>query len=173
MKSRYVDEESLGHVLAALTPVNRVAARIALATGLRINDVLTLHTADVRKGRFSVREQKTGKIRHVRLSNALRDEALAVAGTLYVFPGRSDGRRPRTRQAVYKDLRRAAGLFRLGAHISPHSLRKAYAVKLYKRTGSLEHVQKMLNHGDVAVTMIYALADVLSGRKGEPRPLSK
>lgn len=44
---------------------------------------------------------------------------------------------------------------------SPHSLRKCYAVNLYKETGSLVTVQKDMNHSSLATTMLYALSDKL------------
>ena len=84
---------------------------------------------------------------------------------MYVFEGRFDRLRHRTRQAVYKDLRRAAKLFRLDVHVSPHSARKAWAVDEYHRTGSITRVQRNLNHTDPSVTMLYALADQLEARK--------
>lgn len=171
MRAEWVDRRELEHVLAALTPENRLVCETALETGLRVGDVLLFRTDQVRKRRFTVQEQKTGKRRSVRLSAALADRILARAGALYAFPGRNSGRVPRTRQAVYKDLRRAAVAFRVPAHISPHSLRKAYAVELMRRTGGdLAAVQRALNHGDSSVTLLYALADKLTqSRKRPPR----
>ena len=70
---------------------------------------------------------------------------------------------------MYKDLRRVATLYRVDGkklieHISPHSARKVYAVEAYQKTRSLRKVQELLNHEDEAVTMLYALADVLTAR---------
>ena len=90
---------------------------------------------------------------------------LAQAGPIYAFPGRLDGKKHRTRQAVYRDVRRAAKAFRLQEHLSPHSLRKVYAVMQYRKTGSMQRVQELLHHSDEAVTAIYALADVLTERR--------
>lgn len=146
-------------------PPNALALRIAMATGLRINDVLHLRTEQLHKGqRFTVQESKTGKGRRIYLPHDLYKQALQQAGNFYVFPSRLDARKTRTRQAVYKDLCRAARLFRLdgrkiAAHITPHSTRKIYAVDLFKETGSLDAVQTALNHSDPAVTLLYALSD--------------
>ena len=91
---------------------------------------------------------------------------MAQAGRIYVFENRLDYRKPRTRQAVYKGLRRAAKLFRVkDIHISPHSARKLYAVSEYRRTGSIERVKELLNHEDEAVTILYAMADQLELRR--------
>ena len=157
------------HLLAALMPPNRLACEVSACTGLRISDVLNLRTTKLSE-RFSVRELKTGKTKRVRLPRALLDRLLAQAGRIYVFENRLDYRKPRTRQAVYKDLRRAAKLFRVKTHISPHSARKIYAVSEYRRTGSLAAVQKLLNHEDEAVTMLYAMADQLTERRARSHP---
>lgn len=165
MRSEYAPKGEVLHILAALKPQNRLACEISLFTGLRINDVLALKTSQVQKGRFTVREEKTGKTRLVYLPKELQARALACSGQHFVFEGRLNGKKHRTRQAVFKDLRRAADLFRLKSHISPHSLRKIYAVEEYAKYGSLKRVQKLLNHSDEAVTMLYALADRLGKRK--------
>lgn len=167
MRSGYIVKEELNHVLSALMPANRLACEISLATGLRMGDVLLLRREQLQKGqRFTVREQKTGKTRRVFLPQTLHRRALSMAGSVYVFEGRLNGRKPRTRQAVYKDLMRAAGLFRLREHISPHTCRKVWAVNAYRESGGdLEKVKKLLNHDSEAVTMLYALADQMAKRK--------
>ena len=145
----------------------RLACEVSACTGLRISDVLNLRSERLRE-RFSVRELKTGKVKRVRLPKVLLDRLLSQAGRIYVFENRLDYRKPRTRQAVYKDLRRAAKLFRVKeTHISPHSARKIYAVSEYRRTGSIERVKELLNHEDEAVTMLYAMADQLEQRRGK------
>ncbi len=165
MRADYIWKESLGHVLAALTPANRLACEVSLATGLRISDVLVLTVEQVRQQRFTVRERKTGKTRRIRLSDELCERLLQQAGAIYVFPARCDGRKTRSRQAVYRDLRRAAKAFRLAEHVSPHSLRKYYAVEQFHRSGDMRKVQQLLRHTDEAVTAIYALADQLTARR--------
>lgn len=161
MKADYIGGEPMQHILAALMPVNRLAIEVSIYTGLRIGDVLRLKTCNLDKERFTVKEMKTGKSKRVRLPMWLSDELRHIAGRYYVFEGRSDAKKTRTRQAVYKDLRRAAKLYRLNAHVSPHSARKIYAVEEYKRTGSIAKVKELLNHSDEAVTMLYAMADEL------------
>lgn len=169
MRTDYIDQAELEHLLAALMPANRLALEISLATGLRISDVLNLRTDEVRnakEGRLSIREMKTGKRRRFRLPAELQRRALALAGKVFIFENRLDWRRHRTRQAVYKDLRRAAELFRLSSHltIAPHSARKVWAVGQRRKHG-LGRVQQLLNHSSEAVTMLYAMADELTARK--------
>lgn len=166
MRSEWVPARELRYLLAAMRPENRLACEISLATGLRISDVLSLTRSKLEGGnRFTVKEGKTGKVRSVYLPVELHSRALSYAGEHYIFEGRSNARKHRTRQAVYKDIRQVAEAFRLKAHLSPHSLRKAWAVEAYHASGgSLKKVQKLLNHENEGVTILYALADELTKR---------
>ena len=176
-RSDYVQPVMMEHILAALTPPNRLVMEICLASGLRVSDALNLRTEQLRSksaklpNRISVRELKTGKTRRITLPRELFDRLLAQAGKIYVFPGRLDYRKHRSRQAVYKDIRRAARLFRLpeDLRVSPHSARKIYAVGKYQSSGSLQHVKELLNHTDEAVTILYAMADELTARHYTPK----
>lgn len=165
MRSEWKPKGEVEHLLAALTPENRLACEISEYTGLRINDVLNLKPEQVRKQRFTVREEKTGKTKKIRLSNELVSRCLACSGQHFIFENRLNGRKHRTRQAVFKDLRRVAEAFRVKEHITPHSLRKIYAVEEYAKSGNLKRVQKLLNHSSEAVTILYAMANLVGKRK--------
>lgn len=167
MKTEYMLSREVDLVLSALTPENRLVMRAALATGLRISDVLSLRT-DQLKSHFWVTESKTGKRKQVGLPEPLLSDIRKHAGPVYAFPGRS-GKKPRTRQAVWKDVKRAARAFRLPQNVGPHSARKVYAVELRKKYGDIEKVRKALNHSNEAVTMIYALADMQLEAKNRRR----
>ena len=166
IKTDYIEREEMGHLLSALMPTNRLILEVSLSTGLRLGDVLNLKTEHL-KERMTIREQKTGKTRRIRLTKELLDRLITESGKIYVFPNRLDYRKPRTRQAVWKDLKRVAKLFRIPAklNIAPHSVRKVYAVGEFRRTCNIKRVQELLNHSDEAVTWIYASADVLAHRK--------
>ncbi len=165
MRSEWVSKGEVEHILAALSPQNRLACEISMITGFRINDVLALKPEQVKKQRFSIKEQKTGKTRTVRLPKEIVDRCLACSGQHYVFEGRLNGREHRTRQAVFKDLRRVARAFRVKENLTPHSMRKVYAVEEYAKHGDLKKVQRLLNHSSEAVTMLYAMANIIGKRK--------
>lgn len=166
MRSEWLEKGELVHILASLSPENRLACEISLVTGLRINDVLALTPEKVRKQRFTIREEKTGKTRLIRLPADLVKRALACSGQHYIFEGRLNGRQHRTRQAVYKDLKKSAKNFGVKDNITPHSLRKVYAVEEFaKNGGNLKKVQRLLNHESEAVTILYAMANVIGKRK--------
>lgn len=158
-------KQQLDLVLASLMPANRLACEVALHTGLRISDVLALKTEDVRRSsRFWVKEAKTGKAKLVGLPAPLRRRLLNQAGKTYVFPARLNENGHRSRQAVWADIDRAQRAFRIPQNIGTHSMRKEYAVELMRKYGSLEKVRRALNHSNMTVTKIYALADELVKR---------
>lgn len=157
MRSEYLFEKEVDNVLSMLTPINALVMRVALHTGLRVGDVLSLKT-DQLAPRFWVTESKTGKRRQVGLPQPLLGDLQKSAGEVWVFPGRN-GRKPHTRQAVWKDVKRAAKALRLPQNVAPHSARKVFAVDLLQKYGDFERVRRALNHGSTAVTLIYALAD--------------
>ena len=146
------------HVFAALTPENRRVCKVCVETGLRVGDVVQLRTEQL-SPQFWITESKTGKRRRVNLKAELLADLKKHAGKEWVFPGR-DPRKHRTRQAVWVDVKRAAKAFRLPQNVSVHSLRKVYACDmLTKSNGDVSKVQKALNHGDAATTMIYIMAE--------------
>lgn len=157
MRTEYLLDREVDLVLAALTDTNRLVMRTALHTGLRIGDVLALKPQQL-KPHFWVTEQKTGKARQVGLPEPLLSDLQSHAGEVWVFPGRSPGKH-HTRQAVWKDVKRAAAAFRLRQNVAPHSARKVYAVDLMRKYGDIAKVRKALNHSSETVTLIYAMAD--------------
>lgn len=167
MRTAYLLDREADHVLAALTPANRLVCRVCLHTGLRVGDVLALRTQRLAP-RFWVVERKTRKRRQVGLPAGLLADIRAQAGEVWAFPGR-DPSRPRTRQAVWADVKRAAKAFRLPQNVAPHSFRKVYAVELLRKYGDLDRVRRALNHGSATTTMIYAMADRLLAAKGRTK----
>ena len=158
MKTEYLFDRECERVLELLTPENRLVLRVCLATGLRVGDVLALRPGQL-KPHFWVTETKTGKRRQVGLREPLLSDLKKAAGREWVFPGR-DPRKHRTRQAVWKDVKRAAAALRLPQNVAPHSIRKVYAVVLLHKYGDIEKVRRALNHSNAAVTLVYAMADV-------------
>lgn len=167
--SDYIYSGVMQYLLAALTRPNRLVMEVVLATGCRISDVLELRSETVlesRTGRLAILERKTGKRRTVRIPAALLVQLQDIAGRKWVFEGRHDPQKHRTRQAVYKDLKRAAKLFRLPARlqVSPHSGRKIYAVSRYAARPDIRRAADILNHGSDDIALLYAMADAITLR---------
>ncbi len=167
MRTEYLIDREVEQVLDLLTFENRLIMRVLLHTGLRISDVLVWKPEQLRPN-FWITEQKTGKRRQVGLPEPLLSDLRQNAGKEWVFPG-SDPAKHRTRQAVWKDVKRAAAAMRLTANAAPHSARKVYAVKLLEQYGDIERVRRALNHGGMEVTLIYAMADKRLQAKGRRR----
>lgn len=167
MRTEYLLEKEVQLVLDLLTYDNRLLARLLLHTGLRVGDALELRPEQLRPN-FWITEQKTGKRRQVGIPEPLLTDLRDNAGEWWVFPG-EDPRKHRTRQALWKDVKRAAWAARLTVNAAPHSLRKVYAVELLQRYGDIDRVRRALNHGGVEVTLIYALADKRLRAKGQRR----
>lgn len=166
MKAEYMIHQHVEDVLRLLTYENRLVCRVLLHTGIRISDALELKTAQL-KPNFWITEKKTGKKKQIGLTAGLLQDILEQAGTVWAFPGDRPGRH-RTRQAVWKDIKRAARALRLTENAAPHSLRKVYAVELREKYG-FKRAQRALNHASPEVTMIYAMADSLMQQKGRYR----
>ena len=164
MKTDYILHKELDKVLDLLTPGNRIVMKTAIQTGLRISDVLSLRREKLGR-QFWIVEQKTGKKRRVNLPDALLEEILLQSdGSEWAFPGRDPGKH-RSRQAVWKDVKRAQRAFRLPQNLGTHTARKVYAVELFDRYGDLQRVRRALNHKSVEVTVLYAMADELTRRR--------
>jgi len=168
MTTEYLLNQEVGHVLSALMPQNALIMETVLQTGLRISDVLELRT-DCLKPSMWVTERKTGKHHRCGLSKALLADIRAQAGEVWAFPGAKPGTH-KSRQAVWKDLKRACTAFRLPQNVGTHSFRKVYAVRLLERYGDIERVRRALGHSSPSVTLIYAMADrLLEDRQAKRR----
>lgn len=138
---------------------NSLALRTSLETGWRISDVLSLTPKQIQGRTIRIVAQKTGKPDKKVVSADLAKRLKQISGREFVFEGRF-GDKPRTRQAVWKDIKRSAKQLKLDGNISCHSARKTYAVEDFK-DGGLAQVQKDLQHSDVNTTMLYAFADLI------------
>ncbi len=163
MRTEYLLKDEVDRVLMLLTPGNRLVMRTVLHTGLRVSDVLELRT-DRLAPRMWVTESKTGKRRMIGLPASLLGDIMDQAGADWAFPGRLPGAH-RTRQAVWKDIKRAAVACRLPQNVGTHSGRKVYAVELMRKYGDIEKVRRILRHNYPSVTMIYCMADMLYEQK--------
>lgn len=171
MTTEYLYEKEVDMVLAALMPQNQLIVRVMLHTGMRLSDVLNLRSEGLSTSGWYT-ESKTGKRRRYGLPRPLLEEVLEQASPEWAFPGRRPGTH-KTRQAVWRDIKRAAIAFRLPQNVGAHSFRKVYAVKLMRKYGKIERVQKNLNHASGSVTAIYAMADILLDRKKREREKRK
>lgn len=139
-----------------------LALRVCLETGLRIGDVLKMRPDDISGRILSYTAEKTGKAGKKKLSGDLVRELRSISGQKWVFEGRSGSKTGHlTRQAVYLDLKRVSKKLGMQGQISPHTARKTYAVEEFHKHG-LDFVKQELQHSNDAVTLLYALSDVVT-----------
>jgi integrase len=152
-----------GMFKSELKPANPVAVsvlRFLLLTGWREQEALTLKwsAVDLRNGRITLDDTKTGKTAHIISAAAL--ELLAaqprVKDSPYVFPGRNPMHPLRETQRLWYAARHAAKLDDLRLHDLRHSAASVAASHGY----SLFLIGKFLGHKTARSTERYAhLAD--------------
>lgn len=162
MEADYVPEYVFEELFRQMKPINALALRISLATGLRIGDVLKIRWKDITGTLLRVTAQKTHKPAYFELQPQLLHEVdLICPYGEYLFPGRGKTGH-RTRQAVFIDLRNAARDLKIFEHATPHSARKTYAVGLRKSGATETDIQKALQHSNKGITKIYSRSDRLN-----------
>ena len=167
MRSDYVKSEAFRLLINSMQYENGLALRVSLETGLRIGDVLKAKAVDLKGTKLSYVAQKTGKAGCKTLSKSLANALRRVSGSYWIFEGRGRTKTGhRTRQTVYRDLKKVCKRLGVEGQISPHSARKSYAVADFRENG-LEHVKRELQHDQDSVTLLYALSDVLTGAPSE------
>lgn len=163
MKADYVKSDSFRLLVNSMQYENGLAISVCIETGLRIGDVLKIKPDDLDGCRLSYIAEKTGKSGVKTISRSLATALRRIAGKNWVFEGRGSTKTGhRTRQAVYRDLKRVCKRLGVEGQISPHSARKTYAVADFRKNG-LAHVKRELQHSDDSVTLLYALSDQLQG----------
>lgn len=164
MRTDYLNPQVYNKLYAVMTYENVLALRIALETGLRIDDVLSLKAFQLDARTLRGVEEKTGKpfkkVISADLANRLKQMQSNAGG--FLFPHRLDPAKHRTRQAVWLNMKKAARILGLPMNVAPHSARKTYAVELFSDKG-LSEAQKALNHDRISTTMIYAFSNMLNG----------
>lgn len=145
--SRAVTKAEIKRLRYALPWRDSLAVAIMADTGLRVSDILLIRREQLRRT-MTITERKTGKTRRVRLSPGTLQSARAYVTTHdspYVIPC--------SRSTMWRSITQTARA--LGyEHISPHSLRKYYAVTYCRRHG-LTETQAELQHKNVLTTLGY------------------
>lgn len=162
MRTCYVNTTIYNKLFGVMQWDNVLALRTCLETGGRIGDVLKLKSCNLKGRTLTYTAEKTGKECRKVISQELANRLRRNEVNGFFFIGRF-GTKPRTRQAVWKDVKKACRTMGIRENVAPHSARKTYAVSLLKESG-LAKVQEELQHDRMETTMIYAFSDLLNGR---------
>jgi len=151
-------------VCALLDGTTNLKHRALLMTlysaGLRGSEALHLQLADIDSGRMMIRvdQGKGRKDRYVMLSEklllALRHYWREYQPALWLFPGQ-DPSLPLTRGSLEKLFSCAKERAGIRKHVSPHSLRHAFATHLLERGVNIRVIQRLLGHRSLRSTEIY------------------
>lgn len=170
MKAKYLSLGEIDAIFRRLSKDRRLVFSVALETGLRIGDVLKIKKRDIRQIAPDALEivyiaQKTKKKGKCMLQGQTAQELLFLAkfrrGFLWCSNAKCGHITRQTAWNWFKEAARDAGIDVHG--VSPHALRKSFAVKLRHEQG-MEAAKAALQHADNATTAIYAFADVYAGK---------
>lgn len=144
---------------------DKAMLEILYGCGLRVSELVNLRVDQVNSRQGVVRVTgKGGKDRLVPLGEEAVDWLLRYVrdGRGVLLKGRvSDalfpGREPKamTRQTFWHRIKHYAGRAGIHKHLSPHTLRHAFATHLLNHGADLRVVQMLLGHSDLSTTQIY------------------
>jgi len=143
---------------------DRAMLELLYASGLRVSELIRLEPSNLNLRQGWVRiTGKGGKERLVPMGESAMhwierfvDEArhqLMPAGGSALFPSRRG--QMMTRQTFWHAIKRYAVQAGISSHVSPHTLRHAFATHLVDNGADLRAVQMMLGHSDLSTTQIY------------------
>lgn len=165
MKSKYLEISEVEALREHLRQSAWLPLWVALETGLRVGDVVKLRVSNLKADGIHYKAQKTKKNGVAKISAELR-KYLNKKGK-WLFPSPYKKGEHITRQCVWSRIKKACERAGLSAEgISPHSLRKVFAVELYREKG-FKAVQEALQHSNGATTEIYSFADWNTGSSAE------
>lgn len=143
---------------------DRAMLEVLYATGLRVTELVHLTMSQVSLQQELVRVVGKGnKERLVPLGEEAMDwlqrylrearRAIHQQPGDWVFVTRRGG--PLTRQAFWHRIKFYAGQADIRSHLSPHTLRHAFATHLLNHGADLRVLQMLLGHSDLSTTQIY------------------
>jgi len=141
--------------------------RLGVEFGLRVSDLLGLRAGHIREcqrsGSYTLVMKKTKEKLTIKPSDELLSDIVAYIESQKLrddealfWSRERDRKRPLTRQQVYRVLKAAgdaAGLKRIGSH----TMRRTYALGLYRASNDMLSVQEAMGHKYISSTLCYML----------------
>ena len=166
-----IDTESVDRLLNAPDTKNRFGSRdkamleILYACGLRVSELVTLKLSQVVMESNFLRVMGKGNKERI---IPINDYALAFLKT-YIENHRSDFTRQKksdslflsnrgsemTRHSFWHILKKYSKKVGINSHLSPHTLRHAFATHMINNGADLRVVQLLLGHSDLSTTQLY------------------
>jgi integrase/recombinase XerD len=144
---------------------DRAMLELLYATGLRVTELVQLLATQVSSSQGVVRVLGKGSKERLvplgeealqwlqRYLEQARPELVAATGSEVLFLSRRGA--GMSRQAFWYRIRDCARRAAITRHLSPHTLRHAFATHLLNHGADLRVVQMLLGHSDLSTTQIY------------------
>lgn len=140
-------------------------------TGLRISDILNLKVENVQGNYINITEQKTNKIKNIKISTKLKSIIKNYINETnlnkkdVLFTSRQSNGKAMTVRRVQQIIKKIAEIVGIEENINTHSMRKTFAFNLYKLSGnSIALVMEALNHSSERITLKYlCISDYMIG----------
>lgn len=129
-------------------------------TGLRISDILKLKVKDVKGSFINIVEQKTQKKRTIKINKKLKEVLKNYIANMkdenVLFESRVGANKPLGIRRCQQIIKEVANLIGIEENINTHTMRKTFALNLYKVTGNnIGLVMEALNHSKERITLRY------------------
>lgn len=155
-KIRYLSAGECKRLLNACTPAFRKLVRGALLTGCRYGELVNMQCQDYNSdsGTVLIRESKSGKVRHIPLT----DEGRAFFNRLVGLQPGDDpiftkvNGSPWERSHQSRPMREACRAAKIDPPVTFHDLRHTYASLLAMRGVPLQVIAQVLGHSDTRMT---------------------
>jgi integrase len=149
-------KREMGVIKGTQAPYLRDFVMIAVNTGMRKGEILSLKWSQIRNGFIYLDKTKTDEARQIPINHDLEQclKSIRVRQQLtsqHVFSNGQGGFIRDVRTAFKSALRRA-GI----TDFHPHDLRHTFASHYLMRGGSLKGLKEILGHKDIKMTMRYA-----------------
>lgn len=135
---------------------------LGMNIGLRITDLLKITAGQINKGYIQLREEKTGKLQQIYANQDILDEIIRnyikkfdLDDDTYLFYSRKGFNKPMGRQNAYDIIQTISNALRWKFPVGTHTMRKTFGYHYYQETKDVVTLQKMFNHRDPRVTLIY------------------
>jgi len=156
---RILTEEEEARLFAAIPTDYHALVTVALHTGMRKGELLALKWRDVdfKKGLVTVRKSKSGKARHIGMTDLVVEALQRLPRMLhnpFVFPGEKPGQPMKNgiKHSDWVKYLQAAGI----ENLHWHDLRHTFASWLVMEGVDLYKVKQLLGHESIEMTQRYA-----------------
>ncbi len=163
---------------AAKSEKHKLLLKVIYSAGLRRSEVINLKIEhlDFKNHRIFIKDSKGNKDRYTILAKTLVPELkqylIKYKPIEYLFNGKYKGK-PYSEEAIKWGFQYTLERSGITKHLTPHSLRHAFASHLLAMKVNIVTIQKLMGHDDIRTTMMYLQLDDLQNPENLESPLDK